>query len=63
MEIAQDFNTAAKDENCLVARLDMTKDGQNSKLEAAKCGDKNYFVCEVFPLLHISPNYLYLSKL
>jgi hypothetical protein len=46
MEIAQDFD-ADKDGNCLVARLDMTKDGQNSKLEAAKCEDKNYFVCEV----------------
>jgi hypothetical protein len=53
-EIVPDFKAAAKDENCLVASLDMTKGGQNSKLEAAKCADKNYFVCEVCSMFNVS---------
>jgi hypothetical protein len=56
MEIEQDLE-ADRDGNCLVARLDMTNDGQKSKLEAEKCEDKNYFVCEVSP-----PFFLFIYK-
>jgi hypothetical protein len=65
--ITQKITNADKDKNCLIAHVDMvTKDAENSKLEAVKCTDENNVICEVgqhFPYYHFTPTLKFLHFL